>query len=198
MRGVASLCFAATLLAGNMAFAASPAPEPAQPTSPIEGVWLTAAKSELTVAACPDGFCGSITKIVVPDDLYKQNKAAIDSMGGADRATDVMNKDPTLRSRPILGLQILTVHPGNKPQIFDGTIYNPEDGNTYSGYIEVLGPDKIRLNGCILYNIVCKGEEWTRVPEPEAADAAAPAEPGKKTSGHAHAAAPVVGPGTFQ
>jgi uncharacterized protein (DUF2147 family) len=172
--------------------------QPAVPASPIEGVWLTAAKSELTVAPCPDGFCGSITKIVVPEDLYKQNKAAIESMGGADNATDVMNKDPSLRGRPILGLQILTLHAGNKPQIFDGSIYNPEDGNTYSGYVEVLGPDKIRLNGCILYNTICKGEDWTRVPdpEPEAADAAPTT--GKKPASRAHAAAPVVGPGTFQ
>ena len=74
----------------------------------------------------------------------------------------------TLRSRTILGLQILTLHPKkDQPKIFDGEIYNPQDGNTYSGYIEVLGPDKIRLNGCILYNIICKGEDWVRVPQPD-------------------------------
>lgn len=198
----ASLCLAAMLAAPASAAEPMPAPEAiVAPASPVEGVWLTAAKSELTVTACPDGFCGAITKIVVPEDLYKQNKAAIESMGGADNATDVMNKDPSLRSRPILGLQILTLHAGNKPQIFDGTIYNPQDGNTYSGYVEVLGPDKIRLNGCILYNTICKGEDWTRVPEPapESADAAAPPMPGKKSATRAHAAAaPAVGPGTFQ
>ncbi|HVW94087.1 MAG TPA: DUF2147 domain-containing protein [Devosia sp.] len=207
VRAAASLCFAAMLLPAGAALAAEPdaaAVASAPPASPIEGVWLTAAKSELTVAPCPDGFCGSITKIVVPDDIYKQNKAAIESMGGADHATDVMNKDPALRSRPILGLQILTLHAGNKPQIYDGTIYNPQDGNTYSGYVEVLGPDKIRLNGCILYNTICKGEDWTRVPQPEpeaADDAATPttAMAGKKPAAHAHAApAATVEPGTFQ
>lgn len=205
VRAVASLCFAVLLLPVGSALAAEPtAPEaaaPAAPMSPVEGVWLTEAKSELTVSACPDGFCGSITKIVVPEDIYKQNKAAIETMGGADRATDVMNKDPSLRSRPILGLQILTLHAGNKPQIFDGTIYNPQDGNTYSGYVEVLGPDKIRLNGCILYNTICRGEDWTRVPQPEpdTTDAAAAPVAGKKPATHAHAAAPAtVEPGTFQ
>jgi len=133
----------------------------------LQGVWLTQAKSEITVSTCPDDFCGNISKIVVPDAIYKANKKEIDSIG-ATNFTDLMNKDRNLRSRPIMGLQILTLHPNkDKPNIFDGQIYNPQDGNTYSGYVEVLGPDKIRLNGCILYNIICKGEEWTRVPQPE-------------------------------
>lgn len=157
------------LLAGGMAFAVT-----AATASPLEGVWLTAAKSEMTVVPCPEGFCGSITKIVVPKDVYQQNKAAIDALG-ATQFTDMMNKDPALRERPILGLKILTLHPGAKPKIFDGEIYNPQDGNTYSGYVEVLGADKIRLNGCILYNIICKGEDWTRVPQPP--PEAQPAEP---------------------
>jgi len=142
---------------------------PNDPGAALEGVWLTQAKSEITVSPCPDDFCGNISKIVVPDAIYKANKKEIDSIG-ATNFTDLMNKDPNLRSRPIMGLQILTLHPNkDKPTIFDGQIYNPQDGNTYSGYVEVLGPDKIRLNGCILYNIICKGEEWTRVPQPEPA-----------------------------
>jgi uncharacterized protein (DUF2147 family) len=67
----------------------------------------------------------------------------------------------------MLGLQLLTLLPSGKPNIYDGEIYNPEDGNTYSGYVEMLGPDLMRLNGCVLYNIVCQGQDWVRVvPEP--------------------------------
>ena len=129
----------------------------------IEGTWLTDAKSEITIAPCPDGFCGTISKIVVPEDIYKANKSAIDQLGS--NFQDSLNKDPALRSRPIMGLQILTLHQGKSPKIFDGDIYNPQDGNTYSGYVEVLGPDKVKLNGCVLYNIICRGEEWKRVPQ---------------------------------
>jgi uncharacterized protein (DUF2147 family) len=178
-RSAAALVFAAAVqLAGA-------APVAAAQTPTIEGVWLTAAKSEMTVVPCPEGYCGSITKIVVPPDLYKQNKAAIDAMG-ATSFNDEMNKDPNLRSRPILGLQILTLHAGDKPKIYDGQIYNPQDGNTYSGYVEVLGPNKIRLNGCILYNIICKVEDWTRVPQP------VPDEAGTIAPGSRAAAAPAA------
>lgn len=187
VRLAAALLFAAIVQAAAAA-PASTAADPSAHTSPVEGVWLTAAKSEMTVTACPEGYCGSITKIVVPDDIYKQNKAAIDAMG-ATSFTDQMNKDPNLRNRPILGLQILTLHKGDKPKIFDGQIYNPQDGNTYSGYVEVLGVNKIRLNGCILYNIICKGEDWTRVPQPEApADTASGAASAKIASPAAPAA----------
>jgi uncharacterized protein (DUF2147 family) len=78
--------------------------------------------------------------------------------------TDYNNKDPLLRSRPMLGLQILTLRPGSKPGIYDGEIYNPQDGNTYSGYVEMLSLDQARLNGCVLFNVICRGEDWVRVP----------------------------------
>ena len=172
-RLVAALVFA---MASQGAFAqgGTPAPAPATPMSAIEGTWLTDAKSEITIAPCTDGFCGDISKIVVPEDIYKANKSAIDQLGS--NFMDTLNKDPTLRTRPIMGLQILTLHQGKSPKIFDGDIYNPQDGNTYSGYVEVLGPDKLRLNGCVLYNIICRGEEWKRVATPPpAAAAAAPA-----------------------
>ncbi|MDR3474698.1 MAG: DUF2147 domain-containing protein [Devosia sp.] len=195
VRLAAALVFAAIAQSAAAApapavLAPAPLPPPAfDPSIPIEGVWLTEAKSEITVLPCPDDFCGAITKIVVPKDVYEQNKQAIDTMG-ATQFTDEMNKDPSLKGRPIMGLQILKLHPSSKPKIYDGEIYNPQDGNTYSGYVEVLGQDKIRLNGCILYNIICKGEDWTRVPQPPA-DATAPG-----TTAPADAATPQ--PGSFQ
>jgi len=179
--------------AAYAATAATPAPAA---LAAIDGTWLTQAKSEITIAECPDGYCGDITKVVVPDDIYKANKKAIDSVGTTN-FTDQMNKDPALRSRPILGLQIVTLHSGDKPKIYDGEIYNPQDGNTYSGYVEVLSADRIRLNGCILYNVICKGEEWTRVVQPEATDGSTT--PGAATAASTAAgSATTVAPGTFQ
>ena len=32
----------------------------------------------------------------------------------------------------------------------------------------MISADQLKLNGCVLYNIVCQGEDWVRViPEPE-------------------------------
>ena len=131
--------------------------------SPIEGTWLTNLRSEITIAPCDSGYCGYITKIVVPDTIAAAEQAALETLT-PEQYVDARNRDPSLRGRPILGLQILSLRPGKSPQVWDGDIYNPEDGNTYSGYIEVLGTDSIRLNGCVLYNLICRGEQWLRVP----------------------------------
>lgn len=131
-------------------------------SAPVEGVWETAAKSKVTIVLCPEGYCGYLTEIVVPDEIKEQYGE--DALAAVSTFTDELNKDPALRGRPILGMQILTLRPGDKPTVFDGEIYNPQDGNTYSGYVEMANADKLRLNGCILYNVICRGEDWVRVP----------------------------------
>lgn len=143
---------------GSAAFAA--------PLSNVEGVWLTNEATELTIAACPEGFCGYITKIVVPERYKQQYGAELTTIDPASY-TDVNNKDPNLQSRPIQGLQILTLKPTNNPYYYEGEIYNPEDGNVYAGSVEVLRVDAIKLTGCVLY-LLCQEQEWARVePEPD-------------------------------
>lgn len=149
---------AAILLSGGLVAAT----QAATAASVIEGTWLTEAKSEITISVCPEGYCGYITKVVVPPEILEANKEALATMSVEDYF-DGNNKDPALRNRPIMGLQILALRPGKSPSIFDGDIYNPQDGNTYSGYVEVQGSNFIRLNGCVLYNIICRGEDWVRV-----------------------------------
>lgn len=150
------------LMAGALSSAAF-----AQPLSVVEGVWLTNDATELTIAACPDGFCGYISKIVVPERLKEQYGTELASIDPAS-FTDVNNKDPNLKNRPIQGLQILTLRPTNNPNYYEGDIYNPEDGNVYAGSVEVLSAEAIKLKGCVLY-VLCQEQEWVRVePSPPA------------------------------
>ena len=131
----------------------------------IEGTWKTRLESEITIEACDVGFCGRISRIVVPEEYKQQYGKQLEEIAVEDYY-DAYNKDPALRSRPILDLRILTLRPSDNPFRYDGEIYNPEDGETYGGYVEVLGADVIRLNGCVLYGLVCQGEEWQRVVMP--------------------------------
>lgn len=130
---------------------------------PIEGVWRTQLESEVTITACPEGFCGTLSTIVVPTEgLSPEERDAALAMP-VERFTDARNEDPALRGRPMLGLTILTLHYGDAPAVYDGEIYNPQDGKLYSGYMQLIGPDLVRLNGCVLYNLICRGEDWVRV-----------------------------------
>ncbi|QDZ09862.1 DUF2147 domain-containing protein [Devosia ginsengisoli] len=166
------LCIGAGVILAGMAGANAQepfAPDPNRILDPIEGIWQTLELSEITIALCPEGFCGTLSKIVVPREGLTEEEYAAAMAMPVESFPDVRNPDPALRSRPMLGLQILTLLPSQKPHVYDGAIYNPEDGNTYSGYVEMLGPDLIRLNGCVLYNIICQGQDWVRViPEPVA------------------------------
>lgn len=166
------LCIGAGVILAGMAGASAQqafVPDPNRVLDPIEGIWQTLELSEITIAVCPEGFCGTLSKIVVPREGLTEEEYAAAMAMPVEGFTDVRNPDPALRTRPMMGLQILTLLPSQKPYVYDGTIYNPEDGNTYSGYVEMLGPDLIRLNGCVLYNIICQGQDWVRViPEPVA------------------------------
>ncbi|HEV7274871.1 MAG TPA: DUF2147 domain-containing protein [Devosiaceae bacterium] len=154
--------FCVALLAGSMPLATQ-----AQDAALIEGTWRTAEQSELTIAPCDVGYCGYITKIVVPDHIAAAYGEDLLALEGS--FTDLNNKDPALRDRPIQGLQILTLRPGPDASRFEGDIYNPQDGNVYSGTLDVLGPDNLRLQGCVLY-VLCQEQEWQRVHVPEEAE----------------------------
>ena len=45
---------------------------------------------------------------------------------------------------------------------WSGQVYNAEDGKTYSGNIIEQGPNGLKLEGCALGGLVCKGQTWTR------------------------------------
>jgi uncharacterized protein (DUF2147 family) len=46
---------------------------------------------------------------------------------------------------------------------WSGQVYNAEDGKTYAGNIIKEGPNTLKLEGCALGGLVCKGQTWTRV-----------------------------------
>ena len=127
----------------------------------IEGVWLTTAQTELTIAPCEAGYCGYISKIVIPETIKEKYGAELEAIDPAS-FTDANNKDPALRGRPIQGMQILQLRQTGNPMYYEGEIYNPEDGNIYSGSVEVLSADLIRLKGCVLY-VLCQEQDWSRV-----------------------------------
>ena len=42
-----------------------------------------------------------------------------------------------------------------------GDLLNTEDGQTYSGVVTLTGGG-LKLDGCVLGGVICKGETWTR------------------------------------
>jgi len=127
----------------------------------IVGIWRTQSTSEITIVPCGTGYCGYISKVVVPDRLKRQYSAEVARMRG--NILDGLNKDPSLRNRPIQGLQVLSLNVQVSTNRLNGKIYNPEDGKTYNGFLVIVRSDMVRLSGCVLFNLLCRGEDWTRV-----------------------------------
>lgn len=111
----------------------------------IYGSWATPdQKTVIKIKKCGGGVCGTITKASVKG------------------AKDKENEDPKLRDRPIKGMQLFNLKDTSNPKKWEGQLYNPRDGKTYSGFMELLnGDNKIKLEGCVF--VFCKGETWSRI-----------------------------------
>ena len=135
----------------------------ADPVHPIVGVWVTDDQAEITVAPCAAGYCGYLSRIVIP-----QNRLANSGKSAADidiaSLTDVNNKDPALQQRPLLGLEMLSLNRALSANAFEGDIYNPEDGNIYYGKLELVDRHQVKLTGCALV-VLCQSQAWFRAPK---------------------------------
>jgi uncharacterized protein (DUF2147 family) len=107
----------------------------------------------------------------------------IDDCGGAlwgiiswekQPGVDSHNPNPGERSRPTLGIPILRAMRPTKPGLWEGEVYNAENGQTYSSRISLTAPDVLRIEGCVFGGLFCGGENWTRVKVETAPAASAP------------------------
>ncbi len=105
----------------------------------------------MRIAACGPALCGTIISL----------KAANDPDTGKPE-TDKHNVDASLRSRPMVGVQVVL---GMKPSGMathartangSGQVYNAEDGKTYSGNLTLQDANTIKLEGCIMGGLVCE------------------------------------------
>ena len=76
------------------------------------------------------------------------------------------NPDPTKKGRPILGMPILLGMKPTKPNLWEGEIYNSQNGKTYDAKISMVNDGTLKLEGCVLGGWFCGGENWTRVTNP--------------------------------
>ena len=139
--GAIALVFAAALCAAP-ALAADP-----------HGTWLTeGGKSRIRIVDCGPALCGAIAWLKEPNDPET-----------GQPKTDKHNADASKRNRPLIGVTIVI---GMKPAGTDkwaGEVYNAEDGKTYTGNITMQNANALKLEGCALGGLLCKGQTWTRV-----------------------------------
>ena len=115
------------------------------------GTWrLSNGKVTVKVAPCGGGLCGRVVALKKPRD------------GKGRPRLDKENPNPALRARPVIGLTILTNMRASGEGSWAGTIYNPDDGNTYSSRMQLMGPSTMKVDGCVA-GVFCKSMKFIRV-----------------------------------
>ena len=77
--------------------------------------------------------------------------------------TDIYNPDPKKRSHPIVGLVFISGFTKKSDTRWEnGTVYDPKSGKTYSCFMELQGPDKIKVRGFIGIALMGRNYIWTR------------------------------------
>lgn len=122
----------------------------------ISGRWVTKnGGSVVGFLPCNTGkregvLCGHIVWLLQP----------LDADGHPRRDTE--NPASEFRNRPLLGLQIISGLRETGPGMWgDGTLYDPDDGHTYSGSVRLMEAGTLQLEGCFLV-ILCRSETWRR------------------------------------
>ena len=101
------------------------------------GVWrLDSGKVTVRIAPCGSDLCGAIVGLAKP--LNKEGEPKVDRK----------NPNESLRNRPLMGLTILANMKPAGENKWKGTIYNADDGRTYSSYMKLSGSN-MKVKGCV-------------------------------------------------
>ncbi len=129
----------ASFVAGAMLLAG-----PAFAATPIAGRYVTEDGSGvIEIGRCGATVCGKLVRILKSEPNAPK--------------TDVNNSDPALRSRPILGMPILSgFADGGKD--WRGRIYDPRNGKSYKSIVSRNGDGTLKVQGCIAF--ICQTQRW--------------------------------------
>lgn len=123
----------------------------AQARDGVLGRWVTpgaAAIVELAPCAGTSGLCGTVRWLW--DGVDDKGRPRVDAQ----------NADASLRTRPLVGLSILSGLTATPDGGWAGRIYNPEDGQTYRATMRQQGADALLIEGCVLF--ICQKQVWRK------------------------------------
>jgi uncharacterized protein (DUF2147 family) len=115
-----------------------------QPQDLVVGIWLSAEKDgKITIYKQGDKYFGKVTWGKIP-------------------RKDSENPDPKLRNNDIIGTIILKNFKFTGKAWEDGTIYDPNNGKTYSCIIKPKNANTLLIRGFIGVSMLGRTTEWTR------------------------------------
>ena len=105
----------------------------------LDGFWMDSdGEVILEIGPCGDARCGSVAWLKKP-------------LGPDGRPlTDYRNTDPSLRTRPVCGLEVVSSFKKQSDNSWGGgTVYVSDVGQSYSGYAQVLSATHVKVTGYV-------------------------------------------------
>ena len=114
------------------------------------GTWKVGkGKVTIQIVDCGGDLCANIVGLAEP---LREGKPKIDRH----------NKNPALRNRPLMGLQIASGLKKVAEGKWEGKVYNADDGNTYAAKVSVIDDSVMKLKGCVLGGLICDSSKLYR------------------------------------
>jgi len=124
----------------------------AQNKDAIVGTWVNATgEAHVNIYKKGEKYFGKIDWLKAPKDEKGKPK------------TDYKNPDESLRSRPILGMEMLKDFVYDDGKWTDGKIYDPKSGKTYSCNMNIKDNGQLNMRGYIGISLIGRSETWKRV-----------------------------------
>lgn len=131
-----------------LAFAAVLAPALSAAAGPVlsaDGVWRNPKNSvHIQLRPCGSEICGYV--------VYASDKAEADARQGG--------------TPHLVGQQLLRNFKVDDKGVGHGKVFVPDMNATFSGSAELIDAKTLRAKGCLLGNLLCKSQLWTRVETP--------------------------------
>ncbi|MBY0433205.1 MAG: DUF2147 domain-containing protein [Cyclobacteriaceae bacterium] len=144
----AVLFIATMVLAGSLAHAQTPTAADA-----IVGIWETGSgKARVKIDKVADKYFGRIVWLREPNN--EEGKPKVDKN----------NPDEKLRTMPLLGYRMLKDFVYTEEKTWEnGTIYDPENGSTYSCEIKMTDENTLDVRGFIGVSLFGRTDVWKRI-----------------------------------
>jgi uncharacterized protein (DUF2147 family) len=115
------------------------------------GTWRMAnGKVTVKVARCGANLCGTVVGLRKPNDRKGRPRL------------DKENPSLNLRSRPVIGLTVMHNMKPRGEGVWSGTIYNPDDGKTYSSRMTLQNARTMKVDGCVA-GVLCKSTKFVKL-----------------------------------
>lgn len=123
----------------------------AQKKDDILGKWVNSSgEGQIEVFKKGEKYYGKLVWIKEPNENGKPK-------------TDEKNPYASLRTKPIVGLEIVKDFEFENGKYVDGKVYDPKTGKTYSGNMTLVGQNQLNMRGYIGISLIGRTESWKRV-----------------------------------